>query len=64
MLFLFSHREAEVTQLSAESEVFTVGECHESALLEVQLSLAVEVLFVGVYAHYLRKEHGVGAQQL
>ena len=59
MLFLLADGEAEVAQLPADSEVFTVGECHESALLEVQLSLAVEVLLVGVYAHYLRKEHGV-----
>ena len=64
MLLLFSYGEAEVSQLSSEREVFAVSKGHESALLEIELPLAVDVLLIGIYADYLRKEHGMGAQKL
>ena len=64
VLFLFAHREAEVAELSAEGEVFAVSVSHKSALLEVELALAVDEAFIGVDTDYLRKEHRVRAEKL
>lgn len=64
MLFLLAHGEAEVAQLSSESEVFTVGESHKTALLQVEFALAVDVFFVCIDTDYLSKEHGVRAEEL
>ena len=64
MLLLFADRESEITKLSAEGEVLTVSKSHKSALLEVQLALAVDVLLVGVDTDYLRKEHSMRAEEL
>ena len=38
-----------------------MGKSHKSALLEIELAFAVDVLLVNVNADYLRKEHGVRA---
>ena len=61
---LFPDGIPEVSQLSAQSEVFAVGVCHQTALLEIQLALAVEELFLNVDTGDLRFEHRVGAQFL
>ena len=64
MLLLFADREAEVAQLPSEGKVLPVSESHETALLQIELAFAVDELLVSVYADYLGKEHGVGAEEL
>ena len=64
MLFLLADGKAEIAELASECEVFAVRICRKSALLEVELALAVDVALVDVDADYLREEHGMRAEQL
>lgn len=64
VLFLFTDRETEVAELSAKGEVFSVSVSHQTALLEVELALAVDKAFIGVDANYLCKEHGMRTEEL
>ena len=64
MLLLFSDRKAEVAELSSEGKVFSVSECHKSALLEIELSLAVYKAFVRINADNFGKEHRMRAEEL
>ena len=61
-LFLFPDGIAEVPQLSAQGEVFPVGVCHETTLLEIQLALAVQKAFVHIHAGDLCLKDGVCPQ--
>ncbi len=64
MLFLLADGKAEIAELASECEVFAVRICRKSALLEVELALAVDIALVDVDADYLREEHGMRAEQL
>ena len=64
MLFLLADGKAEIAELASECEVFAVRICRKSALLEVELALAVDVALVDVDADYLCEEHGMRAEQL
>ena len=61
-LFLFPDGIAEVPQLSAQGEVFPVGVCHETTLLEIQLALAVQKALVHIHAGDLCLKDGVCPQ--
>ena len=41
-----------------------MGKSHKSALLEIELSFAVDVSLIDVYADYFGKEHGMRAKKL
>ena len=47
-LFPLPHGVAEVPQLSPQRKIFAVGICHQAALLQVQLSLAVQIGFLHI----------------
>ena len=56
MLFLFTNGKPEVPELSSEREVLSVGVCGKTALLKIELTLAVDIPLVNVNADYLYGE--------
>ena len=60
----FAHRKAEVSEFSSKGEVFSVRVGGKTALLEVELALAVDVALVNVNPNYLGEEHGVRSERL
>lgn len=64
MFFLLPDREAEIACFASKSKVFAVSVSHKSALLEVKLSLAVDVAFVHVDACDLGEKHCMRTEEL